>query len=266
MHEKISSRTALITGASSGVGVEFARQLLAGGHADSFWLIARRRERLGSLVTELEAAGARSCLVLPFDLTLEDDLLRLAGLLEQERPALCWLVNSAGAGRIGHVAALGPDANRAQCRLNVEALVAVTGLCLPHLIPGGRIVQLASIAAFLPQPGFATYAATKAFVLSYSRALAMELRERRISVTAVCPGPMETEFFHVAGESTKTTGRIKSLGIEAVDHVVRTAICRAQAGRQVSISSPVGQLIRLISRLLPHGFVLGVMRRLGFGD
>ncbi|MDI9497181.1 MAG: SDR family NAD(P)-dependent oxidoreductase [Bacillota bacterium] len=266
MQKKTSPRTALITGASSGVGAEFARQLLASGHADSFWLIARRRERLESLAAELEAAGARSCRVLPLDLSQDDDLRRLADLLEQERPTLAWLVNSAGAGRIGHVATLGPDANRAQCRLNVEALVAVTGLCLPHLARGSHIVQLASIAAFLPQPGFATYAATKAFVLSYSRALASELRERQISVTAVCPGPMETEFFRVAGESSKTTGRIKSLGIETVDHVVRTAIRRARAGRQVSISSLVGQLIRLISRLLPHGFILRVMRRLGFGD
>ncbi|MDI9470789.1 MAG: SDR family NAD(P)-dependent oxidoreductase [Bacillota bacterium] len=266
MQKKASPRTALITGASSGVGVEFARQLLAGGQADAFWLIARRRERLDSLAAELEAAGASSCRILVLDLTRDEDLQSLSDRLAEERPNLNWLVNSAGAGRIGHVAALGPAANRAQCRLNVEALVAVTGLCLPHLGPGSHIVQLASIAAFLPQPGFATYAATKAFVLSYSRALASELRERRISVTAVCPGPMETEFFRNAGESSKTTGRIKSLGIEKVDHVVRTAIRRARAGRQVSISSLVGQAIRLISRVLPHGFVLGVMRRLGFGD
>ena len=170
-------KIAVITGASSGMGRETVLQL--SDHFpgfDEMWVIARREERLKEL--------AAQCPV-----RLLESALRACS------PDVKYLVNAAGFGKIGPVGSIASGDETGMVRVNCEALVAVTHLVLPYMTHNSRILMFASAASFLPQPDFAVYAATKAFVLSYSRALNEELKDRDIAVTAVCPGPVRTEFF-----------------------------------------------------------------------
>ena len=125
-----------------------------------------------------------------------------------------------------------------------------------------RILQFASAAAFLPQPGFAIYAATKAFVLSYSRALSMELKRRQIYVTAVCPGPVKTEFFAIA----ETTGKIplyKRLAMADPKRVVKKALRDSMMGKPVSVYGPLMKAFWLLSKLCPHELILSLFVSIG---
>ena len=146
-------------------------------------------------------------------------------------------------------------------RLNCEALCAVTRLVLPYMPHNSRIIQFASAAAFLPQPDFAVYAASKAFVLSYSRALGEELRDRDIYVTAVCPGPVKTEFLELA----ETTGQIplyKRLVMANPRHVVRKALKDSIMGRPVSVYGLTMKVFLLLTKILPHSMILAAMGKL----
>ena len=145
--------------------------------------------------------------------------------------------------------------------LNCEALCAVTHIVLPFMSKNSRIIQFASAAAFLPQPGFAVYAATKSFVLSYSRALNEELRDRDICVTAVCPGLVKTEFFDIA----ETTGQIplyKRLVMANPKKVVKKAVLDSCMGKTVSVYGGFMKLFFLMCKILPHEVILRLMSRL----
>ncbi|WP_083428257.1 SDR family NAD(P)-dependent oxidoreductase [Murdochiella vaginalis] len=249
---------AIITGASSGLGWEFATQLDATERVDAFWLIARRRERLEALADTL-TTPARS---FAGDLTDPAFLETIRSTLQRESVQIATLVNSAGLGKIGKVGALGEEENAAMIELNVLALSRMTSLCLPYMQRGGRIFQLASVAAFSPQPTFAVYAATKSFVLSYSRALHRELQPQHITVTAVCPNPVETEFFDHAG-SVKAASAIKKIGVEQAHTVVQTALRRAEKGKDISLSSGMAKCIHVVTKLLPHRFVLWAEKCMG---
>ena len=136
---------------------------------------------------------------LPMDLAEKDACAELAALLKKEKPVIRILVNSAGLGHAGKLETQDVDQILNMIDVNCRALTAVTMTCLPYFRKGSRILQMDSGSAFLPQPGFAAYAASKAYVLSLSRALKEELRSRQISVTAVCPGPVKTDFFATGG-------------------------------------------------------------------
>lgn len=191
--------TALITGASSGLGAEFARQLAP--YASTLVLVARRTDRLEALREELEVLhpGLR-CSVYGADLGVEEQRVGLSAWLGKERIAVDFLVNNAGLGDHGEF--LGSDWARVKTMLdvNVSALTHLTHLLLPGMAASGRaaILNVSSVASFFPLPSLAVYAATKAYVTSLSEALAIELRPRGITVTALCPGPVPTEFFQVA--------------------------------------------------------------------
>ncbi len=249
-------KIALITGASSGMGREAAVQIadrLAG--IDEIWLVARRRERLEELEGRLPARFR--CFAA--DVTSREDRDLLRDALEAEKPDVKILVNAAGFGKIGRVGELEEDTECAMVRLNCEALCAVTHLALPYMSPNSRILQFASSAAFLPQPKFAVYAATKAFVLSYSRALGAELRGRGIYVTAVCPGPVDTEFFDIA----ETTGQIplyKRLVMANPRKVVRKALTDSYMGRSVSVYGVAMKAFRVLCKVLPHELVMGILK------
>ena len=224
-------KIAIVTGASSGMGREFIRQIANRFKGlDEIWAIARREERLEELKEEILVP------LRPFSIDLTDhrELMELQTALEEERPDVKWLVNGAGFGKIGPVGEVSLYDETGMIRLNCEALCAVTHMVLPYLSGNSRVMNFASAAAFLPQPRFAIYAATKSFVLSYSRALNEELNPRGIYVTAVCPGPVKTEFFDIA----ETTGKIalyKRLMMAAPDKVVRTALRDSMMGRSVSV-------------------------------
>ena len=145
--------------------------------------------------------------------------------------------------------------------LNCQALCAVTRLVLPYMAKNGRIIQFASAAAFLPQPGFAVYAATKSFVLSYSRALNSELKPRGICVTAVCPGPVKTEFFDIA-ETTGTIPLYKRLVMARPEKVAALALRESMMGKTVSVYGPLMKAFFLLSKILPHSLLLSIMEHL----
>lgn len=253
-----NKRIALITGASSGLGACLARLIAAENRAEEIWLTARRRERLEALAAELPVP----CRVLPGDLSDEKFTAELRDLLSEEKPRLDTLVNSAGFGKIGAVEDLDEELQAAMVDLNCTALTRLCSICLPYMEKGGRILNIASVASFMPQPNFAVYAASKAYVLSFSRALHAELKPRGITVTAVCPNPMETEFFARAGMPAEVSG-IKKIGVEPVEKVAAKALRRADKGKDISLYCLPAKLIRLVSRIFPHPFVLWVEKKIG---
>ena len=191
--------TALVTGASSGLGEQFARQLSARGH--DVILVARRRERLERIASEL-LGEAR---VVPFDLAA--DAAGLKPKLDEQGLAVDLLVNNAGFGNYGRFTEIDPARDAAQVRLNCEAVVTLTHAFLPPMVERGRggIINVASTAGLQPIPYEAVYAATKAFALSFTEALWEELRGTGVRVLAVNPGPVPTEWQEVAGHDDVTT-------------------------------------------------------------
>lgn len=219
---------------------------------DEIWVLARRTERLEQLATSV-----RKCRVvcITADLTKECDREILFGRLLEEKPFIKILVNAAGFGQIGRF--MGVDAQKAtdMCELNCVALTDITHMCLKYMHAGSKILQFASAAAFMPQPDFAVYAATKSYVLSFSRALNKELKKRRITVTAVCPGPVKTEFFDIA----QTTGKIKAyklLAMADAKKVVAKAIRDAEEDKDVSVYGLPMQICRVIAKVIPHRWLL----------
>ena len=221
----------IITGASSGMGAEFALQL---DHIfdsiDEIWLIARRKEAMLKNAQNME----HTTRVLDMDITNESHMKRLQTLLANEKPIICMLVNSAGYGIMGNFSTSDMHEELGMIDVNCKALTQMTYMCIPYMRANSRIIQLASSAAFLPQPKFAVYAATKSYVYSFSRALAQELRNKKIYVTAVCPGPVDTPFFDIA-EKTESTLAIKKRTIAHVDHVVKQAIKDSYYKREKSV-------------------------------
>lgn len=248
----------IITGASSGMGREFACQLDQGLKSiDEFWLIARRGERLRELSGRLQ----HKTRVFAMDLTDSIQLDTFQRTLERERPVIRMLINSSGYGVMGNVADLETEEQLGMIDLNCRALTHMTRICLPFMRRRSRIIQLASSAAFLPQPGFAVYAAGKSYVLSFSRALGEELREKGIFVTAVCPGPVRTEFFERA-EKKASTLAIKKYVMADAKAVVKNALQASARGRSVAVYSLPIRAFAVLTKLLPHSLLLRAMRLL----
>lgn len=247
----------VVTGASSGMGREMVLQLADEfPQLDEIWVIARRQERLAQL--RKLSVPVR---MFPLDLTKAEDLALLEETLKRISPEVKFLVNAAGFGKIGPVGTLSRREETDMVRLNCEALCAMTHMVLPYMPHNSRILMFASAAAFLPQPDFAIYAATKAFVLSYSRALNQELLDRDIAVTAVCPGPVKTEFFDIA----ETTGQIplyKRLVMANPRYVVRKALRDSIMKKEISVYGLTMKLFYLLSKILPHSLLLYLMRKI----
>lgn len=248
-------KIAVITGASSGMGREMVTQLADRfGGLDEIWVIARRKERL----LELKGTVPITLRVFGIDITDEKDRRVLEDALKTEQPNVKFLVNAAGYGMIGRVGSLLSVQEEGMVKLNCQALCAITHMVLPYVSDNSRIIQFASSASFLPQPGFAIYAATKAFVLSYSRALGVELKKRDIYVTAVCPGPVKTEFFDIA----ETTGKIplyKRLAMADARKVTALALKDSMMGKPVSVYGILMKLFHVTSKVIPHGILLKCM-------
>ncbi len=191
--------TALITGASAGLGAEFARQLAP--VANGLVLVARRQDRLDALKAELSETFPE-CEVRTYIADLGDESARaaLAKWITDESVRVDFLINNAGLGDHGEFESGSWNRIRAMLDVNIAALTHLSHLLLPAMRRSGRaaILNVSSVASFFPLPNMAVYSATKAYVTSFSEALRMELLDTGVSVTALCPGPIETEFFHVA--------------------------------------------------------------------
>ena len=185
----------IITGASSGIGREFAMQMDAYFESiDEFWLVARNRGKLMPLAKSLK----HNARIFAMDITDREKLSDLEDAVFRHKATVRMLINCAGYGIMGEFCEQDRSLELGMIRLNCEALTELTHRMVPFMREGSRIIQMASSAAFLPQPDFAVYAATKSYVLSFSRALGEELKRDGIYVTAVCPGPVDTEFNSVA--------------------------------------------------------------------
>jgi len=247
---------AIITGASSGMGRETAKQLdkIFTDGIDEVWIIARRTDRL----KELKAVLNHTVRILPLDLTDEKDFAELELSLSLLSPKIKMLVNASGYGIVGPFKATETDETAGMVRLNCEALTRVTHVCLKYFAKGGRIINYASSAAFVPQIDFSVYAATKSYVLSFSRSLNEELRSSKISVTAVCPGPVDTEFFKIA-EKNGSNFNFKKYFMAKETEVVRQALVDSYHRRSMSVYSPFMKAFSVITKIVPHGIILRFM-------
>ena len=263
--------TALITGATAGLGAEFAAQL--GPVASRLILVGRRQERLCALVESLRR-NSPSLLVdsIAADLSLASERERLAAWIVREGIPLNLLINNAGLGDLGPFDNAGWDRLSLMLEVNVTALTHLTHLLLPMLraqvgVSAPGILNVSSIAGFFPLPGMAAYAATKAYVTSFSEALRMELAPDGIVVTAVCPGPVPTEFFKVAsreGESISALDRTHYALTTSPERVVRDALRALECNKPEVIPNRLLSLLMGSVRLLPFSMIRMAIR-LGAG-
>lgn len=238
------TKVTLITGASAGLGVDFARQLAARG--EQLVLVARRKERLDALAAELGNARA-----LAIDLGEAGAAGRLMANVAAHGETVTCLVNNAGFGLAGRFAELDGARQRSMIDLNCGTLTELAHAVLPAMIAAkaGAILNVASIAAFQPGPGMAVYFATKAFVLSFSEALHEEVRGYGVSVTALCPGPTATEFGEVAGWGESTL--IDRFSATSAD-VVRAGIAGMDKSRALIVPGFMNKASAQGHRLLPR--------------
>lgn len=247
-----SMNVVVITGASSGIGREFALQMDSYfPHIDEFWLIARRRKELEKTAALLK----HKTRILSMDITKDAQLERLEDTLRDKHAVVRMLINCAGYGIMGAFAEQDRGGELGMVRLNCEALTNITHRLIPYMRRGSRIIQLASGAAFLPQEDFAVYAASKAYVLSFSKALHQELLEQEIYVTAVCPGPVDTPFFDIA-ERTGSTLAIKKFTMVDARRVVKDALRDSYNKRSISVCSLPIKAFRLMSKIVPSCLLL----------
>jgi short-subunit dehydrogenase len=253
MHRPI----ALITGASSGIGAALARVFAAEGH--ELVLIARHEPALAAVADEIAREGRARPTVLPFDLTEPSAGVRLAAELFERGLEPRYVVNDAGFGLLGPAAELDRGEQLAMIDLNMRALVDLSLIFADSLARHrGGILNLGSLAGFLPGPNMAVYYATKAFVLSFSEALHREFAPRGIRVTALCPGPVPTAFQARAGLGL--SGAARWMAISA-DQAARAGYDGLMRGRRLVIPGRLTKFVPLLPRLMPRGLLLHIMAR-----
>lgn len=244
-------KIAVITGASSGMGKEFVRQLAYHyGWLDEIWAIARR----GEVLEELKKEICIKVRVIPMDITDKNSIGKLKGMLREYKPYVKYLVNAAGFGVHRSVEVTPVEDCAEMVDLNCRALTEITRIFLPYMRQKSHIVMAASAAAFIPQPQFAVYAATKAYVLSFSRALARELRDY-IAVTIVCPGPVDTEFLENIGGKSRMPS-YKRRFIASPQAVVNQAIIDAARKKEISIYGFSMKCFFILCKIVPHRVLL----------
>src|SRR5438094_2012226 len=256
--------SALITGASAGIGREFARQLA--GRAQSLILVARREQRLNELRDELSQRHPNLTVhIRKTDLADVAQLKELVAWLGREKIDVDLLVNNAGLGDLGPFATSDPPRNEQITLVNMVALTSLTRHLLPQIIANkrGAILNVSSSAGFLPIPGFAVYAATKAYVTSFSEALRAELRGTGVNVCVLCPGPVATEFQEVASRAGRNVspGPGPDFLQVSVERVVRDALAALEADRPLVIPGFAMKLLMLLARLTPMPILRWMARR-----
>jgi hypothetical protein len=242
----------LITGASSGIGAALAKVFAAHGHEIA--LVARRQDRLEALAGEIAATGRPRPTLITVDLERRDGASAIAAELSSLGLEPAIVVNNAGFGLRGAAAALSRDEQLAMIDLNVRALTELSLMFVDSLARHrGGILNVASLAAFLPGPGMAVYYASKAYVLSFSEALHRELSGRGVRVTALCPGPVPTEFQARAGMPLNAAARALELKAERVAQIGYDSF---MAGKRVVIAGIGNRLAVSLMRLVPNALLL----------
>ena len=244
---------AVITGASSGLGWEYTKAVFdARAELDEIWVIARREDRL----KELQAELGEKVVPVAFDITDPQSIDKYVSLLKEKNANVKLLINNAGFGKLGNFDELSLEENAAMVRLNCEALTAMTSATLPFMTEQSEIINTCSIASFAPNTRMAVYSSTKAYVMSLSRALRVELKKRKINVIAVCPGPMDTEFLAVAnigkGDS-KTFDMLPRVNAR----VMAVKSLKASRRRKAVYTNRIFyKFYRILAKILPHSLVM----------
>lgn len=252
---------AIVTGASSGIGTEMARELAARGH--QLVLVARSEDKLRALADEITAAGGRAH-VLPADLA---DRSARAALPERVAglgltPDV--LINNAGFSTTGPVATADPEAELKMVEVDVAGVVDLTTRFVGGMVDRGRgaLLNVASTAAYQPLPGQAAYAASKAFVLSYTQSLAAEVKGTGVSITALCPGPVETGFVAAAGFTEEEAhGAMPGIMWEPAEKVAKAAIEGLDKGRLVVIPGAANRVSSVFAHVTPRSLLLPVLAK-----
>lgn len=249
----MTKQIAVVTGASIGFGKEFVKLLVQEEGIDEVWAIARNQARLDALVEE---CGAK-VRVFSADLSDIEQVKAFAPKLKDAQVSVRYLINNAGYAKFCPYDGLSIDDSINMMRLNMETVVAMGLVCLPHMQRGARIVNIASQASFQPLPHLNIYGATKTFVRFYSRALGVELKQAGITVTAVCPSWMDTAFFDRA-----KTGAAKAIsnfsGMTTPDKVARKAFSDAKRGKALSVYGFNAKFTHVAGKLIPQSLIMKV--------
>lgn len=248
---------AVLTGASSGLGIEFFKAVSAKyPELDEIWLIARRKERM----EETAKDSGITARIFPLDLIEEDSLCVIKDALAKDDIEIKLLINNAGFGILGNIDGSDYKQQMDMVSLNCRALTGLTTICLPYMKKGSKIINVCSIAAFAPNPRLTVYSATKSYVMFYSRSLRYELKEKGIGVTALCPGPMRTEFLTVG----KITGNSKTFDdfLPYVDPKKAVAGVMKASDKNRAVYTPKAyyRLYRFIAKILPKEWVMPISK------
>lgn len=244
----------VVTGASSGLGKEFIYQISKCEKVDEIWAIARNKEKLEELKKDIS-----NIVPLSLDLSIKEDLEKYNEKVKKEKPNIIILANCAGFGKFDHSENIDLDTKLNMIDLNVKAPVSMIDYSLPYMKKGSKIMNIASCAAFQPIPYVNNYASTKAFLLSYSRALNRELKYRGIHVLAVTPFWTKTGFFDRAIIPNKKEVVIKYSVMYNAEDVVRKAIKDLyKDNKDVSVYGKLNNVQRLLTKLLPHKLIMKI--------
>lgn len=249
--------TVIITGASSGIGKEFALQLSKNNEVSEFWLISRRAEKL----KEVSELINKPCKILPLDLSVNSDLQTYSAELNKCKPKILFLINAAGYGKYGDYKEVNTEIAFNMIDLNVKALLYITQESIPYFVKGGHIIQLGSASTYHPLPNLNVYASSKAFVKHYSRALSYELKPKNISVTTVCPGWVKTDFFGRANIDAYSNSSFAKPMVEA-HNVVKKAIKDTINNKQISMYGVYNNTHHLLAKIFPHKLMIKVWQQM----
>jgi hypothetical protein len=254
----VTERVTLITGASAGIGTELARVFASKGHRLA--LVARRADRLTALAAEITAKGGGAPIVIACDLEQPDTGDKIAAALAAEGVEVEFVVNNAGFGLFGHAIELDRAEQLGIIAINIRAMTDLSLRFSDHLIRHrGGVLNVGSIAGFLPGPGMAVYYASKAYVVSFTEALRAELGPRGVRVTVLCPGPVPSEFQIRAGFEPGFDSAV--LNVSAAD-VAKKAYQGLMANKRAVLPGLGIKVVPFMLRLFPRGFILAAVARL----
>ena len=246
-------KIAVITGASSGLGAEFALSIdRQRPEIDEIWLIARREDKLKELSQKIN----KKTKIISIDITDNVQLDEYVNCLKEAKADVSLLINNAGYGKIGDFDTISVRDNGGMIRLNCEALTVFTCITLPFMKENSEIINSCSIASFAPNARMAVYSSTKAFVMSFSRALREELKKRKINVLATCPGPMSTEFLAVAGIEKGVSKTFDTLPRVNPKVMAEKTLKASKCKKAVYTNRLFFKFYRILAKVLPHNIVM----------
>ena len=249
-------KIAVITGASAGLGREFLRALPDFyPDIEEYWLISRSREKLENAAKDVSVPVK----IFPFDLTLDESYGRLEREYDMLKPDIALLINNSGCGFLGNVGDGDLWKQTSMIDLNLKGLTAVTHLSIPYMTRGSRIINISSIASFCPNPRMTVYSATKAYISAFSLGIGDELKKCGITSTAVCPGPMDTDFI-VKGGIKGHSKTFETLPYCSPEKVARGALKAAKKGRSVWTPTLFYKFYRFVAKIVPVKLMMKAAR------